>query len=319
MLQQLRDWGFKGIRFGVYVGQCMPTSSSIDASYFARGVQRASGPLQPGEPSGNSIDEIVDWCADLGIYVLLCPAWTSYWIPPTWATTASGGVGVTCPDAPDIHVDVLNNPTVRAAMVDLYAFLANRYANKYNVIFEGFNELESQGGDQQAWADFNEMWLTSVEQNEGSISHVKVVELFYNWGQYNYILTPPFITNSHPNVILATHSYPFTEWNDQQQRPTDTEIDDLALHWANAIHNAGYPWMDTEWAGYYLQSYFGDKWAMLARGMTMFNKYNSVGFGYFTYDNGDPAYLPFNLAGSTNAAAILSYLQPTMAGYDNWN
>jgi hypothetical protein len=80
-IQHIAAMGFKGIRFFIYWGQVQPTANTFNTAYFTSGS---------GEPGTNSIDNIVKWSNDSGLYVLLCPVWTSYWGPPSWAQSSTG-------------------------------------------------------------------------------------------------------------------------------------------------------------------------------------------------------------------------------------
>jgi len=292
-IQHIADMGFKGVRFFIYWGICQPTANSITSAYFSSGT---------GEPGRNAIDDIVNWCYAAGLYVLLCPGWGSYWQPPTWAISASG---LTCPDDPGgAHVDFLNSATVQAGVNYLYSFMAQRYALYSNVMFESFNELESESrpcsaSERQLFADFNNMWISAIEANEGSTSHIKVLQLFYDWNSVNYVVNTPFLSGSHSNIILAVHSYPLA-------KSPYSEVHRIGTAWANFAHGQNYPLTCTEGSN----QQGGD----LAQWASEIDLLGFVGFGYFNFASPTDNQF-YNLNYAPSAPAILAVLQPYMSRY----
>lgn len=291
-IQHIADMGFKGLRFFIYWGQCQPTASTISAAYFLSGT---------GEPGGNAIDNIVNWAFSAKLYVLLCPVWTSYWAPPAWAQTSTGMTSA----GADMNqrVDFLNNTTIQAGVNKLYSYLAQRYASYSNVCFESFNELEAEHQypndsptEIQKWADFNNMWISTIEANEGSTSHIKVLELLYDWCPENYVLCTPFLSGSHSNIILGVHSYPLA-------KSPYSEIHRIGTEWANFAHEQNYPLTCTE--GSNQQGGNLTQWASEIVSLGF------VGWGYFDFTSPtDDQFYNVNYASS--APAILAVLQPYM-------
>jgi hypothetical protein len=291
--QNIANMGFKGVRFFIYWGQCQPSPTTITTAYFSSGT---------GEPGGNAIDNIVNWCRDAGLYVLLCPGWSSYWTPPTWAQTSTG---LTVADGGP-HVDMLNDATIQSGIQYLYSFLAQRYASYPNVMFESFNELQSASrpcstAEYQQWEAFNNMWLSAIEANEGATSHIKVVQLFYDWNaNTNYAMKTPFFTGAHSNIIMAVHSYPLAK------TPSSTALA-MGQAWSNLVRGQNLPIMDTEGSAY--QGGSLSQWASYC------NQCNFVGWGYFLFDAANNADNGANVNNPSNQAAILSVLQPYMLAY----
>jgi hypothetical protein len=290
--QNIAAMGFTGVRFFIYWGQCQPSPNTISTAYFSSGT---------GEPGGNSVDTIVNWCRDAGLYVLLCPGWSSYWTPPAWAQTSTG---LTCPDGGP-HVDMLNDATIQGGIQYLYTFLAQRYASYSNVCFESFNELQSESrpcstAERQKWADFNNMWISTIENNEGATSHIKVLQMFYDWSQWNYVLSGPVVTGTHANIILATHSYPLV-------KSSASVASQCANAWASFAHNQGYPYMDTEYS--HVQ---GGGFSGLQQGTNLLVQYGAVGWGYFEFDAPNNSDSTCNVNNAANQPSILAVLQPYM-------
>lgn len=296
-IQHIASLGFKGLRFFIYWGQVQPSPTTINQAYFSSGS---------GEPGSNAIDNIVNWARDAGLYVMLCPCWTSYWVPPAWAIGSSGlsnGDG-----GPSIKVDMLNNPTIQTGIEYLYGWIASRYASYSNVVFESFNELSSLSrpcstAERQLWANFNNLWVSAIEAKEGGNSHIKVIQLIYDGSWANYCLYSPILSGSHANVILATHSYPLAD------SPASTATP-IATAWSNFIHGIGYPWMDTEYS-----HYLGGGLAGLQQATNLLVNGGSVGWGYFDYEPSSNSNSGCNVNNPTNAPSILSILKPYMNVY----
>jgi len=294
-IQNIKAWGFDGIRFFIYWGIAQPAANSISTAYFTNGT---------GEPGTNAIDNIVNWCRDAGLYVLLCPAWTSYWDMASWSQSSTG---LSTAGGGSLS-DMLNDANIQAGIQYLYGWMAQRYASYWNVCFENFNELESvsrpcSATERQAWANFNNMWVSAIEQNEGSINHIKVIQLLYDWSQWNYVLstsTPATISGNHSNIILATHSYPFC-------KDSASVADQCGNVWSSFIHNQGYPWMDTEYS-----HCLGGGLTGLQQGTGIIVKYNAVGWGYFDFESSNNAQNGANVNNPSYRTGILNILQPYM-------
>jgi hypothetical protein len=296
-IQKIKSMGFNAVRLHIYWGILQPSGpSSVNTLAFT----------QATEPLGASLDSIVSWCAQNGMYVILNPDWSPSFPAPSWADSLSSGTGLTSGDG-GAAVNLLGNTQIQQGVYYLYNWMAQHYATNSNVIFESLNELVDQtspapASDRSAFASFNNGWVSAIESGEGANSHLKMVELLYDWSSVNYVLTGPFISTTHANIVLATHSYPFVDG-------TTAWALQCATAWSSAIHNAGYPWMDTEFSTAVGGGYGTPG---LTYGVSLFNTYNSVGWTYFCYDSGASSQGNWNTNNPTNAASILPILQQQM-------
>ena len=119
---------------------------------------------------------------------------------------------------------------------------------------------------------------------------------------FNYVLTGPFITGTHANIMLATHDYPLVDG-------TANWAQSCAQEWSTTIHNAGYPWLDTEFS-----SAIGGGYGIpgLTYAMQLYVTYGAAGWAYFAYDSGATTFSNFNINNPANSATILSVIQPQM-------
>ena len=157
----------------------------------------------------------------------------------------------------------------------MYNWLAQRYATKSNVIFESFNEMSTTtDSDAQAFADYNNGWISAIESGEGANSHLKIIQFLLDGSEFNYLLEAPFINGNHNNVMLATHSYGFV---DSQY---SSYMDLFASKWASAAHNQNIPWIDTEFSSAMNQIQINPppRNVGLTQATDMFAKYNAAGF-----------------------------------------
>jgi hypothetical protein len=295
-IQKIKNMGFNVIRLFIEWGTVQPTASSMNTNYFA---------LQTGASStiGSGVDYIVNWASALGMYTIICPAWTNTWQPPAWATALSGGVGVNSGDS-STRVNLLYNTQIQAGINYMYNWIAQRYATNKYVIFESMNEIGQEpatAADRTAFANYNNGWISAIESGEGANNHIKIAQLLYDGSGYNYALQTPYINGTHSNIIMATHSYPLVD------SAASTALS-FAQTWSNAIHNAGFPWMDTE----HSTALGGTFTPNLAYALSLFNTYNAVGWGYFCYDSNANTERTYNVNNPTDGPQILAVLQPAM-------
>jgi hypothetical protein len=292
--------GFNAIRVFIEWGLVQPDSpNSINTAYFTQ----ASG----ASPTiGAGLDYVVNWASALGMYVVICPAWTPSWIPPLWATTLSGSTGLTSGGL-NTPVDMLYNAGVQSGIFYMYNWMAQHYSSNSNVIFESFNEISTTtDSDATAFAAFNNGWISAIESGEGVNSHLKIVELLCNGGDaYNYVLSTPYVSGTHANILLATHDYPLVD------STSDVALD-FAQTWSSAIHSQNLPWIDTEYstAGNNDQSPPG--YTGVSNAISLMTQYNAVGWGYFCYDSSSSKEGNWNINNPTNSASLLPLLQPAM-------
>lgn len=289
-LQKIKNMGFNSVRFFIFWNLVQPNGpSSINTAYFTSGA---------GAPGGVAVDNIVNWASEVGLYVMLCPGWGDPWYPPpSWAVSSSG---LTAGGSSGSHVNFLGSSTVQSGVNYLYRWMGQHYASNSNVIFESFAELSTtnaaDGGS--PFANFNNGWVSAIEQGEGGNSHLKVIEFLYDWGTaWNYLLTQPFISGAHNNILLATHDYPMVK-----------ESQSISNQWAQimstAAHNAGYPWIDTEFSTATGGSYSG-----IAQTLSLMNQYNIAGWAYFCYDSNPNGEGSWNINNPSVASQVLPLLQ----------
>ena len=296
-IQNIKNMGFKGIRFFVYWGIAETSSNTVSTTYFSSGT---------GEPGRNAIDNLVNWCNSAGLYIMLCPGWTTTWDIPSWASSSAGTTTFTTAGGGGT-IDLANANTI-AGINYLYGWMANRYASYSNVVFESFNELQVSSTattlQRTTFSSFNNGWVSAIEANEGPTSHIKVVQLLYDWSQWNYVLqtsSPATITGTHSNIIFATHSYPL-------DKSSFSVADGCEKAWAGFVHGQNYPIMDTEHS-----HCLGGGFAGLQQATTMLVNYNNVGWGYFVYEASVNSDNTANVNNPTYGASILPILQPYMA------
>jgi len=207
-IQRIKALGFNSIRvLGLSWRRLQPYGpglDGIDVSYF-NGT--GNWPLLHG------LDQVVDWIAQENMYLILVPTWwTQYERPPAWAF----------PNTPDYpHDDVrwtslLNGTATRetTGFMNLWRFIADRYKNVPNIIFELFNEPfvldDSLAGI--AYKTFNENIISAIESVETK-SHLKLVELLMDHPSWMEIVGGAMDLNK-ANVAWALHYYaPMTGWD----------------------------------------------------------------------------------------------------------
>jgi len=298
-IQNIKSMGFKGIRFFVYWGICETSPSTVSTAYFSSGT---------GEPGSNAIDNLVNWCKSSGLYIMLCPGWTTTWNIPSWASSSAGTTTFTTAGGGGT-IDLANQTTLNGINY-LYGWMANRYASYANVVFESFNELQVSNPattlQRTTFSSFNNGWISAIEANEGSINHIKVIQLLYDWSQWNYVLqtsSPATISVAHSNIIFATHSYPL-------DKSSLSVANGCENAWVGFVHGQNYPIMDTEHS-----HCLGGGFAGLQQATTLLVNYNNVGWGYFVYEYSGNSDNTANVNNPTYGASILPILQPYMASY----
>jgi hypothetical protein len=301
-IQNIKAMGFNAIRWWLYWGgqggtnlPLQPTPSSINVNYFTVGQ---------GEPSGTSTDNVITWAQNAGLYVILCPGWSETHPAPSWS-----GMGSSQDATPLFY-----NTQVQSGVYYMYNWIAQRYASYSNVIFESMNEIQKaqpvSSADRTAFANFNAGWLSAIESGEGANSHLKIIQMLLDWSEFNYVLTGPFFSGTHANVLMATHSYAFVDTQ------MSSYLDYFASQWANAIHAQNLPWIDTEFSTAENTGGSPSQTVGLQQAMDMFTKYNSAGWGYFCYNSFTNHQGDWNIANSANAAQIIPILFSATATLD---
>jgi hypothetical protein len=293
-IQDIASMGFNSIRIFLEWELIQPdNSSSVNTAYF---TQNGSQTI------GSSVDNIVNWAEQCGMYVELCVDYTPTWTPPSWT-------GFSSASSDTIATDILDNfNNVQSGINYLYQWMGQHYASNSNVIFESFNEMtvtdSSLGGT--PFANFNNGWITAIEQGEGSNSHLKIVEFLLADVE---IFTPPYVSGTHSNILLATHNYnPYSSWDPNSSEGISYVLSKEQAA-TNAAHSAGCPWIDTEWSKATSQNQWQSFYQTVLQG---FSQYNSAGWAYYCYDSNPNAEGGWNLADSSTAAQVLPILSPYM-------
>jgi hypothetical protein len=302
-ISKIKSYGFDAIRIHLEWSFLQPiNSSSVDESMFMTSTR---GNL------GASIDDIVQWSTYNGIYVIFNLHWGSSFNAPDWVPTANKNVGCTTGDG-GRAVDIFGDANVRSGIAYLYNFMAKRYASNSSVIFEGINELlcpnDSDAG--RPFADFNNQWISAIENGEGKNSHIKIVEVLIDQS-WEVLFNAPYVNGTHANIMLATHDYsPYKGWTGTQAQ-IDTLISRLTSQ-ANLVHAANYPIINTEFSKSQDQkaylSFFNTE-------LTGFAKNDYQGWAYWCYC----ADSMINTSGQTvwnlNDPTIQTNILPTLQSY----
>jgi hypothetical protein len=239
---------------------------------------------------------MVQWAANVGLYVILCPGASSTWRIPSWVPSGS----ITCPDGGGSWS--LTDSSTLTGIANLYAFMANRYASYSNVIFEGLNEMS--GTDYTNFRTWNDNWVSAVEDNEGSNSHLKIIQFLVNYNgapMAGYLnLHPPYINGTHNNILMATHDYFLVN---------SANIDNWAGQIYSACQAVDCPWMDTEFS-----TAVGGTYSSLQIAAQAMAQSGVSGWGYFCYNavGGNNYNSNWCINNPNNQATLLSILQPYM-------
>jgi hypothetical protein len=288
-IQKIKSMGFNCIRVWVLWGEVQPSPTSVNTAYFTSGA---------GSSIGVGLDSIVNWAAQAGLYVIICPGWGSWHPLPSWVV--SGDISV-----PDGGTSMsITSSTNIAGLSYLYNWMGSHYATNSNVIFESLNELSTSNNAEagQPFADFNNAWVSAIEQGEGSNSHLKIIEYLVNYNSaYGALLTAPFISGSHSNIIMATHDYGLVK------DPNNASYDSLVQMYADAAHNAGMPWMDTEFG-----TALGGDSSDVNTALSLMTNHNAAGWAWYCYCPIAGNEGSWNLNNPSVASQLLPILQSYM-------
>jgi hypothetical protein len=306
-IQKIKNMGFNAVRIMPPWQSLQPNGpNSIDTTFFTDTTGSA-------EPAGIGMDSIVKWCADNGLYVIICPVYTTWWTPPSWVPLISGTtVGQWEGDgSPGPIVNLLGDTTVQAGVNYFYNWMGQHYAKNSNVIFESFNELlmnqnEPNSDAGTPFANFNNGWVSAIENGEnsvtGGVSHLKIIEALWNWN-WQYQFTAPYVAGTHSNIIVATHNY------DSYSSADTTGVVAKITGMANAVHASNLPWIDTEFAKDISQSGWQNWYTTV---LSAFKNLNIVGWADFMYCSDTSAQTGWNLNNPTTGPQVLPYLQQYM-------
>lgn len=278
-MQAIKNMGFNAIRIWVYWGQAEPSSSTVIST-----SQFTSTPFQ--------IDNMVQWATNAGLYVIITVGGTQWWHIPSWVPT--GNIYLTSNGG---YFSFTDSSTL-TGVANLYAFMANRYKDYPNVIFEGLNEMV--GSDYTNFRTWNNNWVSAVEANEGSNSHLKIIEFLVGGTTSTFNLYPPYITGTHNNILMATHDYFLV---------TSSNPSSVASQLFSACQAVNSPWIDTEFS-----TAVGGTYSGLQTAIQTMTQTGISGWGYFCYNapSGSDYSSNWCINNPTNQATLLSMLQPYM-------
>jgi hypothetical protein len=205
-MQELKSLGFNTLRILMPWGRLQPkneTMAGVDASYFNAGTSKF--PLYHG------LDDVVNWAVQQNIYLTLGIYWSTSEPPPSWAFKGISN------DSQRYEALIKGTATKeRAGFANLWKYIATRYRNIPNVVFELLNEPNVPDNDASKigsyYKAFNEAIISAIESVE-TRSHLKLVQFLLTANAWQEILDGSMDT-SKPNVAWASHYYsPATNWD----------------------------------------------------------------------------------------------------------
>lgn len=314
-IENAKALGFNAFRLHVYWGLIQPyneTLDGIDESIFSS----AKAPLYHG------LDAVVNWAVQQNMYFIVNLYWSSSWGPPSWAFP---GVADETQRFSALISGVASRE--RTGIVNVWKYIANRYKNVPNVIFEFLNEPtvsdETLAGD--SYRVFNEEIISAVESVETN-SHLKIVELVCAGTAYVEALDTAVDINK-PNVLWATHRYtPMYDWDlnadyyhgsftwHGQYFPEGWGNGTLYVAWriircAERIHGWNKPWIDTEFSRNVTQTYWKEWFEVVLETKAT---YNVTGWALWCYCSDTEAERGWNIKDPTTQQMIMSQISSYM-------
>lgn len=288
-IQNIRAMGFRSVRLFYYWGLVQPSGpTSVDSTIFT----------STREPLGTSIDNVVDWCAQNNLYIILCPCWTASFPAPSWATSNALSI-------------ISNANGIWTGINTMYRWIAQHYASQPHVLFESFNEMSIPSGSAVGGAQFklfNESWVGAIEEGEGSNSHLKIIEFLTMADAYEEVLNNAGGC-SKPNVVWASHNYsPLNGWIGSPTQIATRQ--QRTARCAAQAHNWNQPIMDTEWGKNPSKTGWQSFYTTL---LNAWNAYGYVGWSYFTYCP-DAAYVD-NDGANIRTTSIYNQVYPVLEPY----
>jgi hypothetical protein len=304
-IQKIKNWGFNTVRTHIYWGRLQPGQCAVNALAFTSTADDGNT-----APAGIGLDSIVDWCAQNEMYVILNPHWSPINVAPSWASALTSNYGQITGDG-GAPINLLGNSEIQTGVNYFYNWMAQHYATNGNVIFESFNELvtpsASDGG--APFANFNNGWISAIESGEGGNSHLKIVEtlLAQPWTD---IFTPPYVAGTHNNVLLASHDYaPMQSWHPSSDI---SYVQSKLAMYANNVHGAGFPWIDTEFSKSQDQANFQ---SFFTTTLDSFESNNAAGWAYWCYCSDANVGASGSATWNINNAAIANQIMPILQSY----
>jgi hypothetical protein len=315
-IQKMKASGFNTIKLNVHWGLIQPyneTLKGIDQSYFTT----AKSPLR------NGMDTVVGWAVQENMYVILNLCWTEYFLPPAWAFP-----GMT--DSEQMFTGLISGSSAKArtGMVNTWQYIANRYRDVPNVIFEiPLNEPwvsnKLLGGND--YKVFNEQIISAIESVEAK-SHLKIIQLLNDAG-WTEILDDAGDVNKQ-NVLWSSHCYyPMSNWDLNGRYWIDQSFTwngkIIPQGWGNAttyvawrlirladkIHGWNKPWINTEFSKIVTQT----AWDVWFRAVLQTEAdYNITGWALFCYSSNPNVETGRNIGNPTTGQQIMTVVAPYM-------
>lgn len=315
-IQKIKTLGFNTFRLHIYWGLMQPyneSSSGIDQSYFTT----SKAPLKSG------IDQVIQWARQENMYVIMTLLWTDTWTPPSWTFS-----GLTNYDQQ--YAALISGIATRenTGLRNCYNFLANRYKDTPNVIFEMMNEPcvldRSLAGS--PYKTFNENLISAIEAAENT-SHLKIIELLNIDPAWEEILDTALDVNN-TNVVWATHSYyPLNNWD-----PNMSYWHESSFNWhgqyfpqgwgngteyvayrliiiADKIHSWNRPWINTEFSKVVTQTNW-NLWFNTV--LTTETENNITGWTLHCYSNNPDNEYDWNINNPTTQQLIMNVIRQYM-------
>ena len=325
-IQTVKALGFNTFRLNdVDWGWIQPfneTLKGIDQSFFTTGISKVWGK----EPYHRGLDQIVNWGVSENMYIIICLGGFQYLV-------ASTQVGFSLDTDDTQRYAALINGTAakeRTGIVNTWRYIANRYSDIPNVMFELLNEPavldKSLAGSE--YKSFNEEIISAIESVETQ-PHLKLVELLIDNGSWSEI-TDTATDVSKSNVVWATHHYAPYDWlNWDPKDPRSIWIEEpftwhgknIPAGWGNGtayvawrlirlvdkIHAWNKPWIVTEFGFKVTRAYWEDWYSASLRTMA---EYEISGWTFFCYSSDPSTEAGWNIKDPTTQQKIMPALNP---------
>jgi len=314
-IQLTKALGFNAFRLHVYWGLIQPfneTSQGIDLTYFTTG----KAPLNRG------LDEVVNWAVQENMFFIINLAWTQTWGPPSWAFSGISDDGQRC------EVLISNAASKeRTGIINTWKFIAERYKNVPNVLFEFLNEpyVSDVSLAGNAYKSFNEQIISAIESVETQ-SHLKIIELLVSSPTYEEVIDTAVDVNK-ANVLWATHRYnPMTDWDPNGSYyhgsftwhgqyfsagwgNGTTYVAWRIIRCAEKIHSWNKPWINTEFGKVITQTNWQVWFDVVLRTKA---EYNVTGWALWCYCHDPNAEAGWNINDQPTRQQIMSQISPYM-------
>ena len=334
-LEIIKGLGFNAFRVNnLFWGIVQPyneTLNGIDVQFFSTGV---SAPLRGVHPAQTPLDSIVNMAVQEHMYVILClSALNAWYIPPQWAFPSiphvgNGTVWGETHVTTQAYAGMINGTAAkeRTGIINTWQFIANRYKDIPNVMFELLNEPSVSDTSLAGtyYKTFNEQIISAIESVETQ-SHVKFVELLRD--QYDREVTNGAMDISKTNVVWATHHHYVSNWDPNGTYWHDsftwhgkyfaagngngtTYIAWRLIAVSSTIHGWNRPWIGTEVTKPVTDAYWKNWYSIVLSTMA---EQLITGWLFYCYSSDLTWEIGWNLASPTIRQQIMPILSPYLA------